>query len=182
MKPSAIRVAHQHLLRLADGNTSIEDYIHQDFLPAVGAEIAKRLGGGTHSVEFNKGWLLRVRSDREEVARNYGIRVKWSRGCTILELQHAYSGEAPQYIGAMSYNDFATMKPRQVADWAVDAVQGSRQTELFLTQKERDKANWERADSAMREWAQQQPREPSWSKKQRKKKELFEQISQSRRI
>lgn len=177
MKPSPARVARKHLTKLASTG-SIDDYLQDEWLPAIGAQMARRVSG-EYGVEFNKGLLLWVRT-RDVPVLWYGLRVRWSRGCTVLKLFISSGGSGPEEIGELPYNDFASKKPRQIADWAVELVQGRGQADLFLDEREQDQKLLEEARAIVYGWERNNGKLPFSEKKRRIQQEL-ERLRRERR-
>lgn len=176
MRPSAIRVAHRHLLKMA-ATDSINRFIETQWLPAVGAGIVKRVGG-SFRVDFKKGYVVMVTTGRSDTVEVIGLRVSLSyrSGQTTMSLHHVLGGKS-DLVDSLESGSFFKMKPRDVAEWAVDQTAGRGQTDLPFTSKEQDKRNWERARAIVREEGRDLP----WKQKQKMVEQVFQDLKARRR-
>lgn len=176
MDLSVARVAHTHLMKLA-AVESINRFIENEWLPAVGREIVKRVGGNLR-VDFKKGYVLMVTTGRSDTVEVIGLRVSLSykTGGSTMHLHHVLDGKADE-VDSLDSGSFFRMKPRDVAEWAVDQVAGRGQTDLPFDSGERDKRNRERARAIVKAEGKDLP----WRKRQKREEEVFLELKAGRR-
>ena len=173
---SATRVAYNHLMKRA--TESINHFIEKKWLPAVGSEIVKRVGGNAR-VDFKRGYVVMVTTGRSDVVEVIGIRVSVSyrTGESTMTLHHVVDGEASD-VDSLEYGSFVKMKPQAVAEWAVDQTKGRAQTDLPFSTAERDKRNRERARAIVKQEGKDLP----YRKRQKRIQEVFEELQSGRRV
>jgi hypothetical protein len=168
MRPSHLRVAHAHLLKLAKAE-SINRYIEKEWLPTIGEEIVRRVGG-SFKVDFKRGYVLMVTTGRSDTVEVIGLRVSLSyrSGQTTMFLYHVLRGDSEE-VNSLEGGTFFRLPPRDIAEWVVDQISGRAQTDLPFTDAERDKRNMERARAIVRAESPDLP----WKQKKQRIQEVF---------
>ena len=96
----------------------------------------------------------------------------------MLTLSVSVGGGKPQDVDSRTYNDFSRKSPREIANWAVSAVQGTAQADLFLDKKEQDKRILDTAEENIARWELNH----GWIKNfQERKKRVQEEADRLRR-
>jgi hypothetical protein len=117
------------------GSATINEFIEKEWLPKVGAEIKKRVGG-TVRVDFKQGFIVMVTTGRDDAVEVIGIRVNTYRN--EVSLHYALDGDASD-VDALALSDAMKKSPDLMADWAVAGTAGRGQALLPFTPSERAK-------------------------------------------
>jgi len=157
------------------GADTINRFIEADWLPKVGQEIVRRVGGSSR-VDLKKGYIVMVTTATPDVVEVIGIRVSTYR--SEVTLHHVLGGDA-EVTDEKELAEVMKMTATQVADWAVDSTRGRAQTDLFLDSKERNTRLWDQA----REIASADPkfRSMTWNNKQKHLKGIVDELLAGRR-
>lgn len=165
MRPSPVRVAYAALRKQAAVDT-INAFIEKEWLPDVGREIVRRVGG-SFKVDFKQGYVVMVTTGgpRPEIL---GIRVNTYRN--QVSLHHVVEGRASD-VDSMDLAAVMKLTASQMADWAVEETQGRGQAELPFDTNEREKRLKQRAEAIVR----QEGGSLTWKERQQRVREVMEQ-------
>lgn len=163
--PSAALVARTKLAK----SDSINRFIEKEWLPEVGDEIKRRVGGSS-KVAFKQGYVVWVTTGNPEAVEVIGIRVSSYRH--DVTLYHVLNGES-DLVDSMDLAEAMKMTASQMADWAVDGTKGRAQTELPFSSREREGRLRARAEAIVREEAKK--RDMTWKQRQKRVEEVMEE-------
>lgn len=164
--PSPTLVARAKLA----GVGSINNLIEKKWLPEVGAEIVKRVGGH-YKVGYKDGFAVAVTtSTPKEVI---GVRVNPYRNKVILH--YVFDGDA-EVVDSKRFLDILKLEPVEIAEWAVDETRGRNQTDLPFNEDGREGRMRARVKRILNE----ENREKSYNQRQRARR--FQELMELERI
>ncbi len=127
-RPSAALVARAKTA----GVDTINAFLEKKWLPEVGAEIVKRVGG-SYKVAFKQGFVVSVTTGNPDTVEVIGIRINSYRN--EVSLHHVVGGDA-DVVDEKALAEIMGLTPSRVADWAVEETRGRAQADLPFTPKE----------------------------------------------
>lgn len=168
-RPSPVVVARTKLA----GRDTINEFIEKEWLPRVGAEIVRRVGG-SYRVDFKQGFVVMVTTGYADGVEVIGIRVSSYRN--EVSLHHVLHGRSDD-VDQRALAEVMGLSAGEVADWAVDETKGRAQTDLPFSSAERKKRNMERARKIVKDEGKDLP----WRQRQKRVEEVFKELESGER-
>jgi hypothetical protein len=155
------------------GAKSINEFIEKTWLPEVGKEIVRRVGG-SYKVVFKQGFVVSVTTGNPDMVEVIGIRINSYRNEASL---HHVLGSENDVVDSKALAEILGLSASQMADWAVDSTKGRAQTDLPFAAPEVRKRNMEQARKIVKDEGRDLP----YRQKQKRELEVFEELQAGRR-
>jgi hypothetical protein len=169
VKPSPALIARTKLA----GVDTINTFIEKKWLPEVGKEIVRRVGG-SYKVVFKQGFVVSVTTGNSDMVEVIGIRINSYRNQVTL---HHVLGSENDVVDSKALPEILGLTASKIADWAVDETNGRAQTDLPFAAPEVRKRNMERARKIVKDERKDLP----YRQRQKREKEVFEELQAGRR-
>lgn len=116
MGPSVSRIATRYFWKAASYPGSINDFIEGKWLPSIGDQIVRKIGG-RYIVNFSRGYALKVWLVRTPQVEYLGLRFNTYKG--ELTLHYVDPEGKTDILDSMDLGGVGKLPPKKIAEWAI---------------------------------------------------------------